>query len=116
MEARELRIGNLVFNPIQNKIVKVDGSLISIEHSRELSIKDHKGFEPIPLTEEWLLKFSRGSRRVLSINGTGLWVELKNDGYFLTDDCGNLITYDEIKYVHSLQNLYFALTNEELTI
>ena len=76
--------------------------------------------EPIPLTEEWLLKFGfekSGGGLYLTyetfemyyINGVlGLSARVSdpNEGYIDT----------KIKYVHQLQNLHFALTGEELTI
>jgi len=35
---------------------------------------------------------------------------------FLIESNNDIIEINHIKYVHSLQNLYFALTNEELTL
>jgi hypothetical protein len=77
--------------------------------------------DPITLTEEWLLRFGfeddRDNLMVLrkdvfefffdkkDICGVNLYE--KWDGNFL---CG------DIQYVHQLQNLYFALTGEELIL
>jgi len=66
--------------------------------------------EPIPLTEEWLVKFG-----FVWTNGYGYrfingWIKLKECVWK---------SYDlevEIKHVHQLQNLYYALCQEELTI
>lgn len=67
--------------------------------------------EPIPLTEEWLLKFGfepLGSSRF----------DFKIFTYYLYDGSfyNQSSRLSTIKYVHQLQNLYFALTGEELKI
>jgi hypothetical protein len=70
--------------------------------------------KPIPLTEEWLLKF--GFQRFP-------WGLVK-DGLLFKDDlkCSYLILQvgngfeRKIHYVHEFQNLYFALTQRELTV
>lgn len=63
---------------------------------------------PIPLTEEWLIKFG---------------FEIKNYSYtnshYVKGKFGfDLTTFEykgiKLKYVHQLQNLFFALTCEEL--
>jgi hypothetical protein len=73
---------------------------------------------PIPLTEEWLLKFrfeDRGPQPDSDELGRftkypiGLWIM---DGSFIT--AGDFDV--SLKYVHQLQNLYFALTGEELKL
>lgn len=117
MGANELRIGDYVKFMLNNE----DYEIISIDvKDLELIEKKQGVYEPIELTEEWLLKFG--------------FVE-KIDAYFYNDYCiediHNGVTWvisefdhitDEftaigcgIKYVHQLQNLYFALTAKELT-
>jgi len=84
---------------------------------------EHKLVNPIPLTEEWLLKlgFKKDNKLNYVFNldfNEGyekITVELykggDNDFYFR----GNILL-DELKYVHQLQNLHFALTQRELTV
>lgn len=58
MEANELRIGNYVFNPVQKKEVKVDLPLLSdVLYDEHIDRVIEDRFQPIPLTEEWLIKF-----------------------------------------------------------
>ena len=74
---------------------------------------------PIPLTEEWLLKFG------FEVNTPNLrWMhpvllsevyKTESGGLTLLQN-GTHLTNNPILYVHQLQNLYFALTGEELTI
>ena len=109
MEVSELRIGNVVstFRAIGNYW---SWTFISHEDIYSISCGNGNNFKPIPLTEEWLLKF--GFER----NGKKLtfWkIDLVEDeeGIFSFDESR---IYIDIKYVHQLQNLYFALTGEEL--
>ena len=108
LKATELRLGNLIWNEVQNISVKVDIRILA-------DINDYdKEWHPIPLTEEWLIKFG------FEIRGEDYYkysyYEVgKITGKWYFDD-GNFIIKDDINYVHQLQNLYFALTYEELTI
>jgi hypothetical protein len=106
MEAKELRIGNYVYNDKKE--------FYTINWINE-SIK----VKPIPLTEEWLLKFGFNY-----IDDDSEYLALKYRGFYIhSDDSDNFsiatIKVQDyritIKHVHQLQNLYFALTNEELT-
>jgi hypothetical protein len=67
--------------------------------------------KPIPLTEEWMLKFGF---EYSDLNGdSGLW----KIPPFQIYGKYNQFLYDyrlDVNYVHQLQNLYFALTYEEL--
>ena len=123
MDAKELRIGNYV-------------NLIADGHEHEpdtfkWSIDDYEYYEtvmfnilPIPLTEEWLVKFGfeeKDSRKNRFINRADFELEFQGDkvAYCVWggEDAPHLTQFfGHCKYVHQLQNLYFALTNEELTI
>jgi hypothetical protein len=114
--ANELRIGNL-YN--DNGVFK-KASPSTIE---EVWNAPRSWCKAIPLTEEWLLKFLEvkkfGGTIYLSL--TNLKAEIhfeiyKNDIVsIIKSDFAELIL-DPIKYVHQLQNLYFCLCGEELTI
>jgi len=112
IEANELRIGNWI-NALEDNccdgagFVPVSGNQLSF-FDNITSIGDL--IEPIPLTEEWLLKF--GFEK-----GCTSW----NVGGFYIDQFGSNFEFDyragvKIEHVNQLQNLYFALTGEELTI
>ncbi len=125
MKASEFRIGNLA-QTIQGvyKIESVNENEVFICPflTNESFVVSIEALNPIPLTEEWLLKLGAkkfAGKIYLSI--TNLKAELHFDVYVdvivstLHSDFCELIL-DEIKYVHQLQNLYFALTNQELTL
>jgi hypothetical protein len=73
--------------------------------------------EPILLTEEWLLKFGFNTTQWDNFNSHRLMIG-NNDYTIVIYSDGNCEIGDvvtcKIKYVHQLQNLYFALTGEEL--
>ena len=118
MKANELRIGNYF---LRNNIAsQVHPSIIEDVFNGKSNIK------PIPLTEEWLLKFGFIKAKFSSeywshyslINGWNVALSHHteessgvNKGLVYWGD-----NYVELKYVHQLQNLYFALTGEELII
>ena len=134
MEANELRIGNYFYDR-SNKILRLDwwehinklASDMSVNGMKVHPMTEHIGnARPIPLTEEWLVKFGFDKGED-SYNFRGFCLENRNTDAFLPelrkeklkDSFGawcnnNFLT--NIKHVHQLQNLYFALTNEELTI
>ena len=114
MEAKELRIGNYVNFKFHKDCGGVKGIEVFVS---DLEIILHNGmkskyYTPIPLTEEWLVKFGFEENSTSFTNSIAYpcIVKLKNQS--------NCIFYNslQIKHVHQLQNLYFALTNEELTI
>lgn len=113
MKPNELRIGNLLFH--NNQIIAVNG--IS-PHCGDFAINTDsswvylKNCKPIQLTEEWLLKFGylpcSFAENHFYTKGHVIW---NCNGQFLCDKTGVVI-----KYVHQLQNLYFGLYREELTL
>lgn len=133
MKASELRIGNYIQDR-GDKIWAIDHWENSYKVASKTPIiyvdetfgempghpltEEIKYVKPIPLTEEWLLKFGFEEDRS-EIN------TLKK-GRFKLEAMIKIITSGElrsfyykhisVKHVHQLQNLYFALTNYELNI
>jgi hypothetical protein len=104
MKASELRIGNYIQN-----------SHGTISNVGIVMLGGQYDYHPIPLTEEWLLKFGfeQISDRVYIKNyHYGYEFGITNIFVIKNDNC--FMRYKHIQYVHELQNLYFALTNEEL--
>ena len=129
MEANELRIGNYVYNDYLKKNKQINGifnneiwlSEIGEDEFDQRSVID--SINPIPITEDWLLKF--GFRATISNKDSGYKQfglrECKFDFMFTLECNGNPEFFLEnvgldILYVHQLQNLYFSLTEKELTV
>ncbi len=142
MEAKDLRIGNLIkydgWHPdlaSHNKpMPSYDVFVREIEYDEEkkcyiISSFNERAFEdsfePIPLTEEWLRRFGFYEKYKSTSNRWLKWATNINAGLELhdcEDEEGNthgVFLHDfvlEIKYIHELQNLYYALTKEELVL
>lgn len=132
IKAEELRIGNLVRHKSVWSYRQPDtGPFTEFEFKWEESDWFAIGeslmlvayLEPVPITEELLLK-------------AGFVKHINNDSFFYSKTWGNngveIVTYSEVyqsfcyqlcqskekvmQYFHQLQNLYFALTGKELTL
>jgi len=107
IEARELRIGNLVFDALNGDLTLRQENLCDFAN----------GFihlQPIPLTEEWLIKF--GFELVDSHDDHLYYLSETDFSLDRNMQFDNSYKRVELKFVHSLQNLYFALTNKELIL
>ena len=110
LKAKELRIGNYL--NYQGKIIKVEGiHNRTIYHSDrqfdQVGVEKYITFEPIPLTEEWLLRFGYTEKDL----SQGKIIKGRNGGYIITT-----LSNKEIFYVHKLQNLYYELKDNELKL
>ncbi len=141
MKATELRIGNYVYYEHTTHIVSgIHGNKVYSwwvkdgEPIIEYEAKDISGtqvenpyidvisqYEPIPLTEEWLIKL--GFEK-LTDSKDGF----KNTTYTYTKGISFIVYFDGVRlstnfwmgnekhYIHQLQNLFYVLSGEELTI
>lgn len=121
IQPQELRIGNYYQGASRGNIETVTWQTL-----RDLS-EGKLNLLPIPLTEEILLKF--GFNEVEDERWCDMHEEFEECNYYYlsmfkiyynpeTDKFEDDSLYDfnvNLKYVHQLQNLYFALTGEELT-
>ena len=116
MKASELRIGNYLALPTRGEDVVIVEEIFANDFvvcdasSNEWPITD---YAPIPLTEEWLLKLGFEFSHHGEISNDNFIIEKYHDGYHYTGGEG-VAFGTPIVYVHQLQNLYFALTGEEL--
>ena len=126
MNASELRIGNLLLDE-KGRLCRVDS--INCNYFKAPAIKGAMTTLPntaIELTEEWLIKLGFEPVSMMFENVPIKQFNSTNRKFFLTKDIGKFYLYlfndreeelfNEIKYVHQLQNLFFALTGKELII
>lgn len=126
MKATELRIGNWVSFLIKGTPIFVQSKVASVAETRlrlesdPLTFYDIEGnIQPIPITEEWLLKmgFQKSDSGRMYLNDDfyfengQLWIGAP-DGQFWR----YVMAQGNYDYIHQLQNLYFALTGEELIV
>lgn len=127
LQAKDLRCGNLINRYDKNIYVNL-GVMQKIQNGSVI-------YKPIPLSEDWLLKlgfenWGKGkfyksdeyTRFVLYnvLDGTSNFEVHKiidPEYYVISCDDNERINFGiDITYVHQLQNLYFGLVGEELTI
>ena len=115
LSPNELRIGNWVS--------RLDDTTFQIDKLDIFELDDYPHYlrpKPIPLTEEWLIKFGFDKAGINVFR----WYKKSGRNYhtFHLNQKSSIGTFYysrsriQINYVHQFQNLYFALTGEELTI
>lgn len=125
MKPQELRIGNLLFDNIGNvtevELIDKNDSINGYAGLSGYDPEEIKNFKPIPLTEYWLSKFSFETNGLCALRA-GILIHIFGDNKMFIDTIemkGNFKEKSrriELKSVHQLQNLYFALTGEELKL
>jgi hypothetical protein len=124
IKKEELRIGNILnYTTAENDILP---TTIDWQDLKWIS-EDPKGFnlvqDPIPLTEEWLLKCKFNilgceSESYINDNYPHFIIDILDSGNFgikLRFPNGHLIDI-EFEFLHNLQNIFFDLTGKELEI
>lgn len=139
MEANELRIGNLVngtgmngcyYDGINFIVLSVSSDSIKLAPKKSFIHLGQGGFlvhpknlSGIPLTPEWLerLGFNLDRDHFKTEGRFPIYCDFKiwarnvdSDGEWKVNHNGDDLTY--VRYVHQLQNLYYALTGEELIL
>jgi len=139
MVASELRIGNLVnrkylnpnprntgyeYEPAEITLIRENSCNIKLKDGNKLDIAfKHGSISPIAITERWLLDFdfekefnNTNSRweYFISRHGSNVIIEPFNSQWIFIWELN--FVGRPIDSVHQLQNLYFALTGQELTI
>jgi len=105
MKANELRIGNWVNCFGLPMMVEPNTilSLLEIENNKKICID----LSPIPITEDEIIIVN--DHFALKITKSGMC--------YLVNSKNNIVLLPKlVKYVHEKQNLYFALTGEELEV
>ena len=143
MKTKELRIGNLVRRKGTDIITTVEEVLSSRINCfnptlSKLSTAQLSNFEPIPLTDELILRFKFHKYKDQSVHPNRYWLTQGDwgfviDKYFMEqpswmfgheyyDSGDDSLDYTplwfkyNLRYVHELQNLFFALTGTELVL
>lgn len=142
MKANELRIGNVVLNDrVENTIESINKDFCYVKSKQgNTFMAQLELIKPIPLTEEWLVKFgfekhdsliansfSKSISRTEDLKELCVYIDSGNEYIHIRDGERSYPTTADIIttllngdyhgrpfYVHQIQNLYFALTGEEL--
>lgn len=128
MEAKNFRIGNII-RPFTQDGYELE--IRPLKASEFFMVDNHpESTKPVELTKDWLIKFGFTEGNKCYKNAYSLEV-LKTDfylrpsyqdgfywGFNISDeklDC-ELNDVKPLKYVHELQNLFFAITGTELEL
>lgn len=120
MKASELRIGNWITADGKESqafsLYEYDESGINgIGNHFEAGQYTYPVCEPIQLTDEWLVRFGLVSENLYTKGPIS--IDVKTGEVLIGNGCYECAGYwTEVKYVHQLQNLYFALTGEDLVL
>jgi hypothetical protein len=128
--ASELRIGNLVnYEQTNHRITAIDNGICRSRWIKQYDKEEYyeHGFadiKPIIVTSEILEKFGFQWEDIQThANKTtrGLWKDVimmlpSNSGHWYACPFGYPMNINRTLYVHQLQNLFYAITGEELII
>ena len=115
MNANELRIGNFVYSKNDGiiKITNISEKSVAVSECHSYNHIPINFISPIQLTEDWLLNFGfmiHKHRDFPSYGLSGIQINYINGKWH------EYVRQIDIISVHQLQNLYFALTQNELTL
>lgn len=116
MKPTDLRLGNLLVNG-RGEIgyvdrLDIDGDIFTIHDNRFIGYiepviqgPDIEHLQPITLNDWWASRLK--THAVMTL---GEWIKEHNDSFKME------VVFARLRFVHEYQNLYFALTGEELTV
>jgi hypothetical protein len=121
VQAEDLRIGNLIQDInykslwriecfLGSEMATVDAGIanFSTDDNHDIELSEH---EAIPLTSKWLEKLGFVDGKLNEIKLISV-----NEFYFICFVNRSKSLSVDVKYVHQLQNLYYALTGVELSV
>jgi hypothetical protein len=108
MDAKGLMVGNYL---------KKDGIIVKIDARSIFDMfNENPKYEPIPFKKDWLIKLG------FELNDNGFYSKgrltyHKTYGWEILESwISGWKSVEPIRYVHQLQNLYFAISGNELTL
>lgn len=113
IQARELRIGNLVkftedkelYAGYHNKVNVVDFDTL-----KDIEFNNSKWYDPIQLNEDWLVRFGFKKIDKYTFVLNGFFIHNRKIGFVFNVGRKKIIQ----KFVHTIQNTYFCIEQKEL--
>jgi len=122
MKANELRLGNHINYEFKKDSGNKKEIPVTIQDIKYIETQSMFYYTPIVLTEEWMLNlgFSSSILTEEKEGNTKIYFNIINI-YQINENLNEFMFFSDnadvkIKYLHELQNLYFALTREELKV
>jgi len=131
MQAKDLRIGNIVdylmYDNLDERLEWYEPSIIDFEDisiiaKRELShakippdAEFKTNYKPIPITEEWLLKFEfESAKKKYFVFDRFRMHYMPAYKFWYINDFHSLTYITKVEFVHELQNVIYFLNGTEL--
>lgn len=119
IKASDLRIGNIIKYTDDDSywtVESISETGLYVYNEDEVTWIEIEEFSPIPLTKEWLLKFSfvKSSYNEDRFDYKSNFHVIKQKDRWVFRGLGMSVAYAD--YVHSIQNIIHSLTGEELKI
>lgn len=122
MKVNELRVGNYIkdtFDVTKHEVRQLDLEDFSAMLNYRNSIHPNT-YQPVPLNDEWIKSFGfENSKTQDKFYTKDNSVGISTADYKFRFIQGNFVcqlVLRDIEFVHQLQNLYYALTNVELSV
>ncbi|MNQ83103.1 hypothetical protein D3C85_981740 [compost metagenome] len=127
MNAIEIKIGNMIYIPKTTQIAEITSinKHIGVTVNNGFAVLNFNEIEPIKLTEELFLKIGFIKRFFNEDKSKPLWWKVQGNRhieiYFEKQVSSYVYMINSLQYssnidfLHKLQNLYFAITETELT-
>jgi hypothetical protein len=129
MKSEDFRIGNIVNHQeyksiLQGKITSISPYRVGIDNRTGIKLNS-ENLIPIPLTEEWLLKFHYSSEEIeiskrfpneMTIYDRFLFIWKPEYKYWYVVTAYHKEYLTKIEFVHEYQNFIFTLMDIELTL
>lgn len=116
IQSNELRVKNFVLTPIGiNQIEYFVKDICNFKNREAWSCDVIK---PIPLTDEWKIKFGgvkRGVEWHFNLGESSIYFEETPEGFFYTGGEGVSLSRN-IEFVHDFQNIVYAIEGVEIQI
>ena len=118
---QELRLGNYLKPKVKLNLADLKTPDIVVVDTVQLNDLLYYGAEkwanePIPLTKEWLELLGFKKHHFLGYSNGRLFIDMVGNPTFFAFEVNYHHKFVVIKFVHQLQNLYFAITGDELQL
>jgi hypothetical protein len=126
LEAKNIRLGNLVLDPY-GEVTEVAFGVLEYLYRYETAKKENIdvgacNYSELPLTRElieelgYIINEDNGDEAFYTKDGFGVkWIDSDEFYFFYEDAKSEYLILREIYVAHELQNLHFDLTGKELT-
>lgn len=113
LSVNEIKHGNIINTPYgEHKVYGSSPDVVQIDIDGTIYDFDLDETQPIKLTEEWLLRFGFRQLDKYTFCKNGFFIHKRKIGFIFNVGKKKV----NLPFIHTAQNLYFALTSKELEL